>query len=153
MKVFGIRCSNKDFAYAVVEGTKAAPVLVASAAHLYPKGYSAPAILKWLLQELEGLNKQHSITNWAIKGAEPMAVRGKPYAFRVECEAMISLAAANQGSSNVIRKVKQTIAKDLGLPGKAKSLTEKLDHSLIPGLSNMAGKEFEAVVVAWSELQ
>ena len=78
--------------------------------------------------------------------------KGKPYAFRVECEAMASLAAANCGSSNVVRKVKPTIAKDLGLPGKAKSLTEKLDHSLVPGLSDMPDKEFEAVVVAWSEL-
>lgn len=152
MNVFGIRCSNKDFAYAVMSGSKALPSLVVSAIHSYPKGYSGPEILKWLLQEVESLNKQHGVSRWVIKGAEPMAAKGKPYAFRVECEAMTSLAAANCGSSSVLRKVKATIAKDLGLPGKAKSLTEKLDHSLVPGLSDMTEKEFEAVVVAWSEL-
>jgi len=150
--VLGIRCSNKDFAYAVMSGNKAAPTLAASAINVYPKGYTAPEILKWLLQEIQNLNKQHAVTNWAIKGAEPMAAKGKPYAFRVECEAMTSLSAANCGRSSVVRKVKTTIAKDLGLPGKAKSLTDNLDQSLVPGLADMSDKEFEAVVVAWSEL-
>lgn len=152
MRVLGVRCSNKDYSYAVLEGGRSAPVLVASASHLYPKGYSTPETLKWLLQEMESLNNQHSVTHWAIKGAEPMAAKGQIYASRVECEAMVSLSAANRGSSNVVRKVKPTIAKDLGLPGKASSLTDKLDKSLLPGLFSMPDKEFEAVVVAWSEL-
>ena len=81
-----------------------------------------------------------------------MAAKGKAFVARVEFEAMVSLSAANIGSSNVVRKVKPTIAKDLGLPGKAKSLINDLDYSLIDGLADMHQKVFESVVVAWSTL-
>ena len=152
MKILGIRCSNSDYAYSVVTGTKDLPILEKSQIISFPKGYSPPEIMKWFLQELTTLNKKYSIEKWAIKGAEPMAARDKTYTSRVEFEAMVSLSAANVGSSNVIRKVKPTIAKDLGLIGKAKALINDLDYSLIDGLKEMSPKEFESVVVAWSEL-
>ncbi len=79
-----------------------------------------------------------------------MATKGKAYASRVEFEAIVSLSAANIGHTNVARKVKSTIAKDLGLKGRAKSLVEDLDYSLINGLDSRNDKEFEAIVVAWS---
>lgn len=152
MTTLGIRCSNSDYSFAVITGTKGAPNLIESEIVSYPKGYSAPENMKWLLQELDALNKKHGIDCWAIKGVEPMAAKGKVYAARVEFEAMVSLSAANTGSSNVVRKVKPTIAKDLGLVGKAKSLVTDLDYTLINGLKTMNDKEFEAVVVAWSTL-
>jgi hypothetical protein len=65
---------------------------------------------------------------------------------------MVSLSAAMTGSDNVVRKVKPTIAKDLGLKGRAKSLVEDLDYSKINGLKQKSDKEFEAIVVAWSSL-
>ena len=49
-----------------------------------------------------------------------------------------------------MRKIKPTIAKDLGLKGRAKSLTEDLDYSKIKDLDKRPVKEFEAIVVAWS---
>ncbi len=150
MKTLGIRCSTTDFTYAILDGDKQAPILNEVQTVAFPKGYEQPEKLKWLLQELDSLNKGHTISSWAIKGAEPMAAKGKPYACRVEFEAMVSLSAANIGHTTVVRKVKPTIAKDLGLKGKAKSLVEDLDHSLIGGLDPNNAKEFEAVVVAWS---
>lgn len=153
MKILGIRCSNNDFSFAVVSGNKKTPHLLETGLVPYPKGYTTPESLKWFLQELEALNARHSIDGWAIKGAEPMAAKGKTYAARVEFEAMVSLSAANAGSSNVVRKVKSTIAKDLGLQGKAKALITDLDYSLIDGLKKMDDKNFESVVVAWSALE
>ena len=153
MKILGIRCSNSDYAYAVLTGTKKSPELVASDIISFPKGYSPPEIMKWLLQELESINTKNEISKWVIKGAEPMALRDKAYTSRVEFEAMVSLSAINNGSSNVIRKVKPTIAKDLGLKGTAKALVNDLDYSLIDGLKMMVDKEFESVVAAWSELE
>lgn len=153
MNILGIRCSNSDYAYAVITGTKESPELVVSDIIAFPKGYSPPEIMKWLLQELESINTKYDISRWVIKGAEPMAMRDKAYTSRVEFEAMVSLSAVNKGNSNVCRKVKSTIAKNLGLKGTAKALVIDLDYSLIDGLKNMKDKEFESVVAAWSELK
>ena len=150
MSVLGIRCSTNDFAYAVVDGSIACPDLIDAGAIPCPANYSQPEKLKWFLDELSTLNGKHNIDRWAIKGAEPMAAKGKPYAARVEMEAMVSLSAANTGMDSVVRKVKPTIAKDLGLKGRAKALTEDLDYSLINDLDQKSDKEFEAIVVAWS---
>lgn len=152
MIILGIRCSTNDYTYAMLSGTVDSPNLSEVATIPSPADYSQPEKLKWLLDELKALNKKHSITSWAIKGAEPMAAKGKPYAVRVEMEAMVSLSAAMTGSDIVVRKVKPTIAKDLGLKGRAKSLVEDLDYSKINGLKQKSEKEFEAIVVAWSSL-
>jgi len=152
MTTLGIRCSNTDFSFAVISGSNDSPDLIENKTILYPRGYSAPEKMKWLLQELESLNEKHNIDCWAIKSTETIAAKGKAYASRVEFEAMVSLSAANSGSSNVIRKVKSTIAKDLGLIGKAKALKDDLDYSLIQDLENKTEKEFESIVVAWSTL-
>jgi hypothetical protein len=152
MKTVGIRCSNSDYSYAILSGKKSSPKLLQVETHLFPKGYSQPQCLKWLLQELEELSKRHLAEKWIIKGAEPMATRDKAFVSRVEFEAMALLAAGNGGVVSVERKVKQTIAKELGLAGKAKALKSDLDHSLIAGLSEMSEKQFEAVVAAWSAL-
>lgn len=152
MNVLGIRCSTNDYTYAVLSGTVDNPNLSEVATILFPADYSQPEKLKWLLDELIDLNKKHSVTGWAIKGAEPMAAKGKSYAVRVELEAIVSLSASMSGSDVVLRKVKPTIAKDLGLKGRAKSLIEDLDYSKIDGLKQKSDKEFEAIVVAWSSL-
>jgi len=152
MTILGIRCSTNDYTYAVVSGTVDSPNLSEVATIHFPADYSQPEKLKWLLDELHALNKKHNITTWAIKGAEPMAAKGKSYTVRVEMEAMVSLSAAMTGSDVVVRKVKPTIAKDLGLKGRSKSLIEDLDYSKINGLKLKTDKEFEAIVVAWSSL-
>jgi hypothetical protein len=52
-----------------------------------------------------------------------------------------------------VRKVKATIAKDLGLPGKPRSLTTDLDASVFPEYKDAPEKIKEAILVAWSELK
>ena len=81
-----------------------------------------------------------------------MAQKGGSYTNRVECEAIIFLAAANNGLT-AIRKVKPTIAKDLGLAGRAKALDEDLETSVISDFQSYSTKEQEAVLAAWSDLK
>jgi hypothetical protein len=152
LNVLGVRCSNTDFAYAVLSGRRNKPVLMDYRLITYPRGYAEPERLRWLLQELDSLNLKHKVDRWAVKRAEMIASKGKAYHERVACEAIVSLSAAKLGNSAVVKKVKVTIAKDLGLSGKASSLTNALDYNAVPGLANQPDKIFEAIVVAWSEL-
>jgi hypothetical protein len=150
--VIGIRCSNQDFSYAILDGTKAAPILINKSTISFPRNYSRCKELKWFYQELEGLKDSYEIKEWGIKGAEPMAQKGKFYAARIENEAMIFLLCANIGNDNVIRKVKQTIAKNLGFKGKSKYLKE-VEFDNIEGYDNCNEKIKEAILVAWSCLK
>lgn len=152
MKSLGLRCSNNDFAYAIVVGTKKAPILKKFDLVSYPKGYLKPKKLKWFYQELQEISRNQNIDKWTLKGAEPMAQRGKAFVERVEFEGVATLAASEASIAKVNRKVKPTIAKDLGLRGRAKSLVEDLDDSLIPDLKGQSDKVREAILVAWSEL-
>jgi hypothetical protein len=152
MPTLGIRCNTTDYTYAVISGSIASPDLIEVKTIKFPANYTQPEKLKWFQDELQNLNRKHGIDGWAIKGTEPMAAKGGTYADRVEIEAMVSLSAAVIGSSNVVRKIKVSIAKDLGLKGRTKSLTDELDYSKVNGLDKMTDKEFEAIVVAWSSL-
>lgn len=152
MTCIGIRCSNSDFSYAIVSGSKASPRLEASATIAFPKDLTRPQALKWFLQELENISADHTLPVWAIKGTEAIARKGKEFVERVENEAMIVLHAGNIGAEKVVRKVKTTIAKDLGLPGKVSALKTDLDASAFPEYKAASEKVKEAILVAWSEL-
>ena len=97
MAILGIRCSTNDYAFAALTGDIGAPGLEEARTISFPAKYSQPEKLKWLLDELQNINRRHAITEWAIKSAEPMAAKGSAYAERVELEAMVSLSAAMQG--------------------------------------------------------
>ncbi len=153
MKCIGFRCSNNDFSYAILSGKKANPTLETSDTIAFPNGYTRQQTLKWFLQELEEISKKQGLTVWAIKGAETIATKGREFVERTENEAMILLHTANVGAVKVVRKVKSTIAKDLGLPGKAASLKTVLDTSVIPEYERATEKIKDAILVAWSELK
>lgn len=154
MKCVGVRCSNTDFSYAIVTGKRAGPKILKADTVVFPKGYTRPQALKWFLQELEELSKKHGpFSVWSIKGAEGLAAKGKGFIERVENEAMVIFHAGDAGVEKVARKVKSTIAKDLGLPGKASALKTDLDTSIIPEYEDASEKVKEAILVAWSELK
>ena len=151
--ILGIRCSNADYSLALLKGKKGAPHVVDIKSASFPKGYTRANTLRWLYQEVEDyLSKHKGISHFVAKGAEPMAQKGGAYDERVEGEAIFFLAAANNGIA-ASRKVKPTIAKDLGLAGRAKALDVDLDISVIPTFSTYSTKEQEALLAAWSELK
>lgn len=150
MTVLGVRCSNKDFTYAVLDGTKAAPVLVACETLNLPKGFAPAQSLYWLFQETTGLLSQHSVSRVVIKRFEGKT-RGGSFETRVEHEAAVMLAAGAEGNHAVFKKVKSTLAKDLGQKGRARYLAH-LDTSWAPTYSQLSDKQKEALQAAWSEL-
>lgn len=150
--ILGIRCSNTDYSFALLKGKKSSPQVVNTTFVVFPKDYTRANLLRWLYQEIEDYFSKHkSISHLVVKGAEPMAQKGGAYTERVESEAILFLAAANNGMT-ASRKVKPTIAKDLGLAGRAKALDEDLDTSLIGGFQGYSTKEKEAILAAWSTL-
>lgn len=151
MKILGIRCSNKDFTYCVLSGTKSNPREYLSDTLAFPKGYALPLSLKWLVQEIDGIIVEHSIKAITLKGFEGRS-RGKTYEERVMHEAAIIIAGANRGIKLIIKKVNSTIAKDLGQKGRAKYLAN-LDFTLIPKFDGASDKLKDALTVAWSELK
>ena len=151
--ILGVRCSNTDYSFALLKGKKGTPQVVNTKTASFPKGYTRPDILRWLYQEIDDYFSKHKgISHLVVKGAEPMAQKGGSYSDRVECEAILFLAAANHGLT-AGRKVKPTIAKDLGLTGRAKALDEDLDTSVISNFNSCSTKEQEAVLAAWSDLK
>jgi hypothetical protein len=151
VNVLGIRCSNRDYTFAKLSGTKKIPQVVDCNTTLYPKGFSKPQSLKWLLQEIDTLIKRHNIQKIVIKGFEGRKC-DKCFVERVEHEAIVYLAGASCRVMPVLRKVSSTIAKDLGLKGRAHYLTTSLDTSLIPSYDNYSAKAKDAILAGWSEL-
>ncbi len=150
MNVLGVRCSNKDFTYAILSGTQKSPVQVKLDGHAFPKGFSKSQSLRWLLQEIDGILSQHQIKAIVLKASEGMT-RGKTFVDRVEHEAAVQIAGANQGVKLISKKVKSTIAKDLGQKGRAHYLAN-LDTSSFPNFDSCSEKQQEAILAAWSAL-
>jgi hypothetical protein len=151
MRILGVRCSPKDFAYCIMDGMKAAPQLLHSEQIKLPIGYVKPLSLKWLFQEVNDLLRKHSVDSIAIKCSEGLAARDKSFVERIEFETVFILAGTLHGLKPISKKVKATIAKDLGAKGKAHYLST-IDTSIIPDFSQMSDKLREAVLTAWSEL-
>lgn len=151
MTILGLRCSNKDFAYAILEGKKGDPQLVACNQHSYPIGFSQPQSLKWFLLELDKLIHEHNVKTISIKRHEGKVQAKNPYEDRIEHEAMILLAAANHDIRLVTKKVKSSMAKDLGQKGRSRYLA-RLDTSVFEGFDKYPTKIQEAILVAWSDL-
>lgn len=149
MKVLGVRCSNLDLTYAILQGNRSGPKLVDAGSVQVPKGFTEPEILRWLRQELAGLFSKHDFAAVGIKRAETSVMRSNSLEQRIALEAIVSLVAAENGCLNVTRKVKATIAKDLGMKGKSKYLAS-FDTSAIHDFGKRNAKEQEAIMVGWS---
>jgi hypothetical protein len=59
MNVLGVRCSNKDFSYAVMSGTRAAPEIIICASLDYPKNFARPKSLVWFAREINQLIEKY----------------------------------------------------------------------------------------------
>jgi len=152
MKVLGIRMSNSDFTFSVLGGTKEKPQLLVSKTLPLPSDYSPQDKFNWLFLEVKKVIREEKIMGVVIKGAESMVRRSNSLDFRVGLEAIVYLAALKCSVKNITKKVKSTIAKDLGLKGKAKYLSTKLNTELIDNFNNKSSKIQEAALAAWTIL-
>ena len=151
MAVLGFRCSNTDFAYCVLSGGKAAPVVEQAQLVSYPAGFSEPEVLKWLHQELAQIFGRYVCDTVAIKKPELSVSRSNALDTRIECEGIVILAAAEAGCLSATRVLNVSIAKGLGLKGKAKYL-KTLDTSPISGFDGYPAKVKESIVTGWSAM-
>lgn len=151
MAILGIRCSNSDFAYAILEGTKDSPNLVHTEQINYPIGFTKQYSLKWFFQEISGIVTQNEIESIVLKGYEGQVRRKNTFVDRIDHEAIIFLVAGNRDIRFVSRKVKSTIAKDLGFKGKGRYLS-RIDNTKIDEFGGYSDKIQEAILCAWSEL-
>lgn len=156
MNVLGLRFSNSDYAYAIMNGKKVKPIVRKVELVNYPKGFSTPKALDWQLKELIAIIKSYEVRVIVIKGFEGPK-RDKTFVERIEHEAMAFLADEHCGLRASYRKVGKTIAKDLGLAfgfkGKTKYLFTSLDVSLIPNYDSYDAKCTDAIRAAWSALR
>jgi hypothetical protein len=149
--VMGLRCSNTDYHFVLLTGTKSSPVLKQSGSFNYPKGLKKPFALKWMLEETRDRLQKCTIDRVVIKASEPLARPSGPLTERTEFEAAVLIACAQSGLKAAFKKVKSTIAKDLGMKGKAKYLLE-FDTSAITDFDSFSEKTREAILAAWTEL-
>lgn len=152
MKTFSVRCSNSDFAYAVLEGDKDTPIVVSSGQIAFPKNFSEGEKLQWLHQELSGLLQNHSPEKVVVKAPEPLVKRSNAIDSRLHNESIVLLAAQTNGIKESEKKTNATIAKDLGLKGRAKYLKTGLDTDKVEGFSSYSAKIQEAILASWSSL-
>ena len=152
MSILGIRCSSKDFSYCIVNGKQESATLADTGTISFPKGYTESETQKWLSQEIEGIIKKYNVHGIGIKGVEPMGMKGKAYGARMEKEGIFFLQAALCGVKYIKRKVKSTIAKDLGIKGKGKYLETKADFTKIVGYEKANKNTQESIQVAISML-
>jgi hypothetical protein len=149
--IMGIRCSNTDYSYVLISGRKEAPVLGEHESVHYPEGFKRHASLKWMVDEIRDKARRHGVDCVVIKGTEPAARPNAELFQRVEYEAAVLIACAEVGLKAVFKKVKSTIAKDLGMKGRPRYLAT-FDTSPLMGYDDLPSKGQEAALAAWSEL-
>ena len=152
MNSLGVRCSNSDFTYAVLQGKRNKPHLVETSTVAVPAGFRQPPALDWLYQEIERLIAAHSVEIIVIKRSESRRRNGARD-IRLEFEGVVALAGHRSGRVPSFKKVSSTIAKDLGLKGYARYLKTRLDTSPLEGFNGYSSKSQEAILCAWSELE
>jgi len=152
-KVLGVRCSNTDFAFAVLSGTKQHPQIEDKRCITFPKGRGRPQQLNWLFLEVQDLFRRHNISAVMVKGAEPLVRKSQSLTERIEAEAIVFLVTANANFDiKVARTIRKTIAKSLLGKGEPKLLDSQLDTSHFPDFNKENDKIQEAVLAAWSSL-
>ncbi len=150
MKVLGIRCSNNDYTYCILSGTQEIPKVKILRQVAFPANFSAAEALRWFHHEMQEVFNGWNVEAVGIKKPETTVKRSNSLEMRIQNEAIVTLTAAEKGCMVVSRKVKSTMAKDLGLKGKGKYLETKLDTTAFEGFEQFPPKKKEAILVAWS---
>ena len=150
--VLGLRCSAKDYAWAVLDGKKSSPQLIAQGLVLFPKNFARPQSVVWFSQEVDGILNTHPCGHIVLKAHEGR-VRDNSFLERIENETAVYFSAsiAKKAVKTIVRKGKRTIAKDLGLKGQGKYLAT-LDTSAIANFDKLEEKVREAILSAWTAL-
>ncbi len=155
MKILGLRCSNSDYTYVILEGErKAATILVAETVK-YPKNQKRPDILVWFLLEIEKIINSHKPDGILIKRAELRPGVTDADIERIETEGIAILAARRKAISYVVAKRKRTIAKDIGYKGTSEDFEKAFRDNAVDlsCIKNDSEKIKDAILVARSGMR
>ena len=151
MKILGVRCSNLDYTFAVVDGTQEKPNILERKTFPFPS-FERLKTLQWLYKEIEDLIHKYEPRGVMIKRAEFSPQKKTTLFQRVENEAIVLLAVANKNIDYFDDRIKSTIAKKLGYKGKGHYLNNYFINKKLPDLDKESDKIKEAVLVAISGL-
>lgn len=147
----GIRCSNKDYSYVVLAGPRDAPEMLEKGGAAVPAGYGRSEVVHWMVQEVGAILDRLHPQIVSMRASESMSAK-TTLLERIELETAVYAAAGARGLKAVFKKRRATIAKNLGLKGRAKALDEDLDTSVLKGYDGLPDKAKEAALAAWSDL-
>ncbi len=150
MAILGIRCTNKQFAYAILDGAKTGPTVLEAKIINCPASTKRPSCIFWIFTETQSLIDKYGIELIVIKKNEGRTYSGS-IEERIEHEAAVILAGHSKGIKGIFKKGIRTILVDLDLKGKHSEL-EKLDTSSIPNYDKSTQHLKDAYLSAWSEL-
>lgn len=151
LNIVGLRCSAKDYCFAVLCGSRATPNIIELGFKKFPVGFAVPERQSWFYKEILELFSKHS-PKYVVVKADESTTKSNSAIERAYAEGVVNLAVGEKvGKSGCKSKRKVTIAKDLGLKGKAKYLAN-FDTSAIPKFDDHDDKMKEAILCAWSEL-
>ncbi len=102
--ILGLRCSSNDYAFAVLDGKRTAPKLVARGFVSFPKSFSRLQSVVWFSQELDTLLGKRGCSEIVMKAFEGRA-RDSSFVERIEHETAAYFAASKKGKRAPRRSV------------------------------------------------
>jgi len=84
MKSIGVRTQPEQYAYVIMEGTQAAPIVVVKGISKCPKGSTIPEKLKWARQDVQELLTRDAVAVARIKTVEGNARTKDPKRLQLE---------------------------------------------------------------------
>lgn len=125
-RVLGIRAVPDGFYWAVVEGDRAAPILVASDKALFPASYAEPASLSWCRDRLHHLIDSYDPGCVAIRLPEAYARAASTDSARRRNRAEgVLIEGANAKALRVHMAAMATMSKNLGVKSAKLLLSDK----------------------------
>lgn len=135
-------------------GSKGQPKLIRIIKKPFPLDYSRVQIIDWFLQELDDfIQANDGINEIIIKSPDAMSRRNTAYEERLENQGVAYLAASRNGIRLVTRKVRSTIAKDLGLKGNSREYAAVDCSQIYTKQSSISEDERDSILAAWSGLR
>jgi Holliday junction resolvasome RuvABC endonuclease subunit len=149
MAVLGFRCETKEVWWALLEGDRSDPRIVARDRIRIPQNLTRPRELAELRKELRDLLRTRTPIAVAYKKTEGNAQRFA--ARRIEAEAVLQEVAAAQGVPTIEAAVKRQLKTRVAVAGDARYVGRAAD-SQFPGETFSTEAEKEAVLAAWGVL-
>jgi hypothetical protein len=148
--VIGFRSFTDGFAYVILNGTQAAPSVVAKDRVVLPKNQTWAASLSWVRKQLREIIQANSPTGACIKTVEPMAK--KKSIERLHIEAVIIEYLHSSKEVDCCRRIKSQLKRDIkGFNDAARYIERVLSNS--ESLQELNTPQFqEATLAAVSEL-